>query len=128
MFIYTPKEAIERKISDFEFKYRLDIDLTDPSLWEAMQDEDQFYEFFDLLIDRVHQLEFIYYGNSIKYLMENDASLNESIQMAIDCGFEIEKLNSELLATLHHQATQLNALDQASEELNRLFNDYLKVK
>ena len=128
MFIYTPKEAIERKISDFEFKYRLDIDLTDPSLWEGMQDEDQFYEFFDLLIDRVHELEFIYYGNSIKYLMENDASLNESIQMAIDCGFEIEKLNSELLATLHHQATQLNALDQASEELNRLFNDYLKVK
>ncbi len=128
MEIYTPKEAIERKISDFEFKYRLDIDLTDPSLWEGMQDEDQFYEFFDLLIDRVHELEFIYYGNSIKYLMENDASLNESIQMAIDCGFEIEKLNSELLATLHHQATQLNALDQAFEELNRLFNDYLKVK
>ncbi|MCP4163512.1 MAG: hypothetical protein GY760_25930 [Deltaproteobacteria bacterium] len=128
METYTPKEAIERKISDFEFKYRLDIDLTDPSLWEGMQDEDQFYEFFDLLIDRVHELEFIYYGNSIKYLMENDASLNESIQMAIDCGFEIEKLNSELLATLHHQATQLNALDQAFEELNRLFNDYLKVK
>ncbi|MCP3698104.1 MAG: hypothetical protein GY920_06045 [Aliivibrio sp.] len=128
METYTPKEAIERKISDFEFKYRLDIDLTDPSLWEGMQNEDQFYEFFDLLIDRVHELEFIYYGNSIKYLMENDASLNESIQMAIDCGFEIEKLNSELLATLHHQATQLNALDQAFEELNRLFNDYLKVK
>ena len=128
METYTPKEAIERKISDFEFKYRLDIDLTDPSLWEGMQDEDQFNEFFDLLIDRVHELEFIYYGNSIKYLMENDASLNESIQMAIDCGFEIEKLNSELLATLHHQATQLNALDQAFEELNRLFNDYLKVK
>jgi len=128
METYTPKEAIERKISDFEFKYRLDIDLTDPSLWEGMQDEDQFYEFFDLLIDRVHELEFIYYGNSIKYLMENDASLNESIQMAIDCGFEIEKLNSELLATLHHQATQLNALDQAFEELKRLFNDYLKVK
>jgi len=128
METYTPKEAIERKISDFEFKYRLDIDLTDPSLWKGMQDEDQFYEFFDLLIDRVHQLEFIYYGNSIKYLMENDASLNESIQMAIDCGFKIEELNSELLATLHHQATQLNALDQAFEELNRLFNDYLKVK
>ena len=128
METYTPKEAIERKISDFEFKYRLDIDLTDPSLWEGMQDEDQFNEFFDLLIDRVHELEFIYYGNSIKYLMENDASLNESIQMAIDYGFEIEKLNSELLATLHHQATQLNALDQAFEELNRLFNDYLKVK
>jgi len=100
METYTPKEAIERKISDFEFKYRLDIDLTEPSLWEGMQDEDQFYEFFDLLIDRVHDLEFIYYGNSIKYLMENDASLNESIQMAIDCGFKIEDLNSELRSSL----------------------------
>ena len=53
METYTPKQAIERKISDFEFKHRLDIDLTDPSLWEGMQDEDHFYEFFDLLIDRV---------------------------------------------------------------------------
>lgn len=44
--------------------------------------------------------DIIYFSNAIDYLQENDASLIESIGLAIDLGYSIKNLNSELLASL----------------------------
>ncbi len=44
--------------------------------------------------------EIIYYSNAMKYLSENDQSLAESIEIAVEYGFELESINSELLASL----------------------------
>lgn len=49
----------------------------------------------------------IYYSNAIKYLSENDPSLNEAFDCAAEIGFEVQNLNSEILATLLYQR-QLN--------------------
>jgi len=46
-------------------------------------------------------IDIIYYSKAIKYLSENDASLNESVEIASDMGYSTENLNSELLASLH---------------------------
>ena len=46
--------------------------------------------------------EIIYYSKAIKYLQENDASLSESIEIALEMGYYLENINSELLASLHY--------------------------
>ena len=46
-------------------------------------------------------IEIIYYSKAIKYLFEHDASLKESIELAIDMGFDLNNINSETLASLH---------------------------
>ena len=46
------------------------------------------------------ECEVIYYSNAMAYLLENDASLTESIELAIEYGYELKNINSELLATL----------------------------
>ena len=46
--------------------------------------------------------EIIYYSKAIKYLQENDASLSESIELALEMGYYLENINSELLASLHY--------------------------
>ena len=42
----------------------------------------------------------IYFTNAIKYLAEKDQSLRESIEIAIEYGYELTAINSELLASL----------------------------
>jgi len=44
--------------------------------------------------------ECVYYYNAINYLKENDASLNGSIEIAMEHGYALENINSELLASL----------------------------
>ena len=58
-------------------------------------------------IDDYHQIttiEVIWYYNAIQYLASNDASLNYSIELATDSGFELKDINSELLASLVQSA------------------------
>jgi len=45
-------------------------------------------------------VEIIYYTNAIKFLSENDPSLTDSMSLANECGFTLNKINSELLASL----------------------------
>tara|TARA_R110002012_G_scaffold1905_7_gene9223 strand:+ start:3232 stop:3630 length:399 start_codon:yes stop_codon:yes gene_type:complete len=66
-------------------------------------------------------IDIIYYHKAIKYLQENDASLNESINIALEHGYELKNINSELLASL--LATQ-----EARNEyykLETLINDFI---
>ena len=45
-------------------------------------------------------VEIIYYANAMEYLMENDSSLQESMKIASDLGYDCKNINSELLASL----------------------------
>lgn len=42
----------------------------------------------------------IFYSTAIDYLKENDPSLKISLELAKDCWFSLDSLNSELLASL----------------------------
>ena len=66
----------------------IDEDTDFDSLTDELRDKNAFY------------VEVIYYSTAIKFLSENDASLTESLEIAKEYGYEIENLNSELLATL----------------------------
>jgi len=68
---------------------------------ESNDAADMFEDITDTLQDNgAFDLEIIYYSNAIEYLKENDPSLNESLSIAIEYGFSIEKLNSGVLASL----------------------------
>ena len=61
-------------------------------------------------------VEIIYYSNAIQYLSENDKSLMDSIGIALENGFTLENINSELLASL--LATQKVSEDFYNKETN----------
>lgn len=46
-------------------------------------------------------IDVIYYNKAMDYLSQNDASLSESIEIAVDMGYSLENLSSETLASLH---------------------------
>lgn len=45
-------------------------------------------------------VDIIYYSNAINILKEEDPSLKESIGLALELGFDLADINSELLASL----------------------------
>lgn len=60
-------------------------------------------DFMDLVQERVGEIEVIYYHNAMEYLKDNDPSLQYSLEIADNMGYETKNLNSELLATLLKQ-------------------------
>lgn len=62
-------------------------------------DEDKF-ETLDEACEWISQQDVIYYGVAMNYLIENDVSLNESLEEAAAMGFTTDMLNSEILATI----------------------------
>jgi hypothetical protein len=69
--------------------------------------------------------EIIYYSKAIKYLQENDASLSESIEIAVEMGYQLKNINSELLASLLYSRQKKDTFnDEIMPELEKLFNNY----
>ncbi len=84
----------------------------------SYEDFESAEELIDAIREEINQDEVIYYSNAIKYLMENDNSLQESLGLAHDLGYTADKINSELLATLLKQQNlneELNELELAIE-------------
>ena len=70
----------------------------------------------------------IYYHRAMKYLMENDASLSESMELAQELGYEPKNINSELLASLHANKSNHEEFNTIQEELEELFEKLEEVK
>ena len=93
------------------------------SITDFIYDEEQIKEInsFDELTDELQEteafnIEIIYYGSAMEYLTNNDTSLQYSLELASDFGFETKNLNSELLASLL-------ASENAREEFYELQNE-----
>lgn len=66
---------------------------------EDIKNVDELYE--ELESNNAFNIDIIYYNRAIEYLSEHDASLSESIDIAVEHGYSLENINSELLASLH---------------------------
>lgn len=62
----------------------------------------------DDLVEEIYDFEVIYYGEAMELLNDIDNSLTEPCKLASDFGYELEDINSELLATLSAQEYMLN--------------------
>jgi chitinase len=66
--------------------------------------------------------DIIYYSEAMKYLREHDPSLQTSIGMLIDMGYEsLEDINSELLASVLYQS---NLRDDFEQLMNDVVDAY----
>jgi len=69
------------------------------------------------------EIEIIYYSNAMEYLTRNDNSLRESIEIALDYGYELKNINSELLASLLASQNSREQFNNYENEINELFKN-----
>lgn len=104
-----------------KLKNAISVDVDVQNIYEEGMTFEQFEQ---SLIDRIHEIEVIYYSNAINYLKENDPSLRESLEIAEEFGYSPSNLNSELLATLLKQRLELETWYEEQSEVEDLFNEY----
>ena len=96
------KKTKKEMIQDLFDANNLQIDVTN-LCFEQRSDDVPFdhIELYDEIeSEGLFEVEIIYYYKAMKYLMEYDSSLCESMQLADEMGYEAKHLNSELLASL----------------------------
>ena len=86
--------------------------------FEYIRNADDLYE--ELESNDAFNIDIIYYSRAMTYLSENDFSLSESIKIAVQHGYSLENINSELLASLH-------ASQKAREDFWRCKNDINEI-
>ena len=73
---------------------------------------DEVFDTYDEAIEYCYQQEVIYYHTAMEYLMTNDASLKESLELAGELCLEVDSLNSEVLATILYQQELVNSIEE----------------
>ena len=87
-------KTLNESLIDIEWSYYIDFDNLeiDGELSEQIRKQ---IEDSDAL-----NVEIYYYSNAIKFLQEKDPSLTESLEIANDVGYNLESIDSEILASL----------------------------
>tara|TARA_R110002073_G_scaffold94942_1_gene220749 strand:+ start:66 stop:434 length:369 start_codon:yes stop_codon:yes gene_type:complete len=80
-------------------------------------------EFIDEALEGIYSQEIIYYYKAMEYLKEHDNSLNLSLEIADELGYETSSLNSELLATLLYQDNLRNELYNLQYEIDEILSE-----
>jgi len=112
------KMNISNKLQQIAEDNQFDIDLQN-----LYYNEDTFNDFCDKVHNAIMEEDIIYYHVAMKYLLREDTSLSESLEIASEYGYTTENLNSELLATLLYQQNLTNQWYEISEEIEQIFNN-----
>lgn len=86
------------------------------------EDFDSAGELVEHMQTEISEDEIIYYSNAIKYLSENDASLEDSMVIADELGYTPKNINSGLLATLLQQQNLTEELNELVSEIEEIYN------
>jgi len=118
MELTTQKEikTLYNYLKYLDYNYNLDFEICEYITEEEAKDIEEVEQITDILENNgAFDIEIIYYSNAIKYLQENDASLNESINIAFLHGYELKNLNSGNKVNLSpHQVSFLTRHSHAS--------------
>jgi hypothetical protein len=88
---------------------------------------DSFDEIRDILDNNnAFYIEIIYYSTAIEYLQKNDPSLRESLGLASEMGFSLDKLNSETLASLLASENTRIEFEELESEVSDLIAELLE--
>ena len=68
-------------------------------------------------------VEIIYYSKAMDYLRENDPSLQVSLEIASDYGYEVKNINSEILASLLASKLIRDEFYSLESEINDFFEE-----
>jgi hypothetical protein len=114
----TRAEKIEKFLRE-EIKLR-HIDLLDYINAENVNSFNDIYE--QVEEQGGFNVEIIYYSRAMEYLMENDTSLQNSMELAADFGYTPENINSELLASLLASQYSMEELYKYEHEITEFFD------
>ena len=116
----------EKQIDDLIklFKdYAEDIDIDSVLHYNDINDINDSDDLLELIEDNNgFDIDIIYYNRAMKYLSENDFSLRESIEIAVDMGYELENINSELLASLHASQKVRDDFYSITDEIDEILS------
>lgn len=116
------EKQIDDLIKLFE-DYAEDIDIDDILHYNEIEYINNSDDLLELIEDNNgFDIDIIYYSKAIKYLTENDASLSESIELAVDMGYELENVNSELLASLHASQKAREDFWDIKDDINEILS------
>jgi hypothetical protein len=94
---------------------------------EEIDIENPYYSIRDMIIEYGgFDREIIYYSEAIQYLKENDPSLKDSIEIAINFGYNIKDINSESLASLLASEIAVKQFRTLQSEIEDFFIDMIK--
>mgnify|MGYP001560813883 CR=1 FL=1 len=114
------EKQIDDLIKLFE-DYVEDIDINSILSYNEIEDINDSDDLFEIIQDEGgFEIDIIYYSRAMKYLLENDISLSESIEIAVDMGYELDNINSETLASLHASQKVRDDFYSITDEINEI--------
>ena len=113
---------IEAFLNSLDAKIEINDNLINYVDIEDIDFSDAFNSIYEMVNDKGgFDIEVIYYANAIKYLQENDVSLQESLEIAKEYGYELENLNSEILASLLASRNSQESFHDVRDEIEEFF-------
>jgi len=113
---------MKTKIENFLSELHTEIDVLNLIDIDNINFDDAFNSIYEMIDDNDgFNIEIIYYSNAIEYLSKNDPSLNESLEIASEYGYEVGNLNSEILASLLASKLARDEFYELKEEINDFF-------
>jgi len=120
----TLTETTNAKIVNFFKTLNTEINIIDYVNLEDIDFQNAFNSIYDTIQDNNgFDIDIIYYSNAIQYLKENDASLKESLEIALEYGYTLENISSEILASLLSSKNAIENFYNLESEINNFFND-----
>ena len=118
----TRNEKIETFFAELDKQIDLNDNLINYIDIKSIDATDAFNSIYEMIYENDgFNCEVIYYSNAIEYLRENDPSLNESLEIAAEYGFELKNLNSEILASLLKSQNVRDEFLELRDEINEFF-------
>ena len=114
-------------IENFLSGLNTEIDILNLINLEDINFSDAYNSIYDMISDNNgFDMEVIYYASAMEYLMENDSSLRESLEIAAEYGFELTSLSSEVLASLLKSRNVREEFNELQDEIDNFFTDLLE--
>jgi hypothetical protein len=102
----------------------LEFDIMDYFTSDELKDINSYDELeIELNENGAYDIEIIYYARAIEYLKENDCSLSESMNIAEECGYSPQDINSELLASLLASQNAREEFYDLQDEIEEFFDE-----
>lgn len=120
----TLNETQRESIANFLLGLKTEVDILNCIELDEIDIENAYDSIYEKIEDNNgFDIEIIYYSNAIAYLKENDPSLNESLEIASEYGFELKSLNSEVLASLLASRNARDEFYELQSEIDEFFQD-----
>ena len=111
------------KINEFLNSLQLlELNLSDLITADDITDYENAFEEIKDFVENDLCVDVIYYSKAINFLRENDPSLSDSLELAKDLGYTVDRLNSEVLASLLASDMNANLFYEMEDKITEFFN------